>query len=475
MPSFDGNTLYWMQDGQLITDSGDAVTQYIGADYRLLHGDGKTALVWTTAIDETRSGILASILQPDGAWGIATLLCEYEGSIAFWDGWIENGWNFVVTATDGQTAELAHIKAFPKTETVLTLVENDERELNADGTLPIKLHVTNTGELGASAFDVAVTGSGYSFSQTVTQELNPGKSGVIELNIPMPGLSAEQEFVVSAYPANESDLSDNESVITLGKHDLKLAVTEYSIGDSVIIAATVTNLTQADTAASIRLESSGATVTSADLGVITNGTQSIFFFELDRNMIVFENGVKLYTLTVESGFDEMSDVNNVASILVSDYSAGAAVTGTVASYNPGAATTLKLLQGETEVGLAIIEPAAGTGEAEQAFAFEGVAPGTYTLVVTKPGHAKYTVHNIVVGETDADLALIALPCGDVNGDGNINGNDLTELWKAANYNKQADDADNPLCDLTGDGNINGTDLTILWLAANYNKGAVIVE
>jgi hypothetical protein len=177
----------------------------------------------------------------------------------------------------------------------------------------------------------------------------------------------------------------------------------------------------------------------------------------------------------------------IEEILADEPITGVTVTGKVKSYNPGNATTLRLLQ-ENEVMFtttieAITESVSGTNPVEQTFTFTDVAPGTYALAVTKPGHTSYTVQNIVVGEeTDVDLTqdsrdgakLITLLCGDINGDGNINGNDLSILWLAANYNKATSAAQTPLCDLNGDGNINGSDLSVLWLPVNYNKGAVIV-
>ena len=92
------------------------------------------------------------------------------------------------------------------------------------------------------------------------------------------------------------------------------------------------------------------------------------------------------------------------------------------------------------------------------------------------------MQTVVVGDEDVDLAddsrpevrLMALPCGDVNGDGMINSADLAVLWRSDNFNKSAAQAAEPLCDLDGDGMINSADLAILWLATNFNKGAVSV-
>ena len=164
------------------------------------------------------------------------------------------------------------------------------------------------------------------------------------------------------------------------------------------------------------------------------------------------------------------------------YATGVTVTGTVRSYNPSTPVTILLLRDAAEQYRTVIEEATGFGQATQSFAFTGVEPGDYTLVVTKPGHTSYTVQTVTVGEADADLNLdsrsavqcMTLLCGDINGDGYINDSDLAILWQAANYNKAADQATNKLCDLNGDGYINDSDLAILWQAANYNKGEVVI-
>jgi hypothetical protein len=162
------------------------------------------------------------------------------------------------------------------------------------------------------------------------------------------------------------------------------------------------------------------------------------------------------------------------------------ISGLVKAYSPAKPSSLELWrQGATEPAYTTTSGNAksGSGQEEQNFSFAGVEPGTYTLVVSKPAHADFIVHNIVVENQDVDLTadkrpevqLMTLRCGDINGDGNINNSDLTILWQQANYNRSAEAADEPLCDLNGDGLINNIDLTILWLAYNYNRGAVEIE
>jgi len=162
---------------------------------------------------------------------------------------------------------------------------------------------------------------------------------------------------------------------------------------------------------------------------------------------------------------------------------GIVITGKVRTYNPGSPTTARLYQDGAVKYTTTIPATTGIGQAEQSFTFENVAPGTYTLVITKEAHTPFTVQKVVVDNQNVDLTmdtrpevrLMTLRCGDINGDGMINDADLAILWLAANYNKSATaQGVNPRCDLNGDGMINDADLAILWLAVNYNKGAVVI-
>ena len=158
--------------------------------------------------------------------------------------------------------------------------------------------------------------------------------------------------------------------------------------------------------------------------------------------------------------------------------AGVAVTGKVTSYNPNNPTTVKLLQNGTVKYTATIAATTGSGQKEQNFTLAGVLPGTYDLVVTKSAHLKYTVKNVTVGNAPLDLTAhgnaairnITLLCGDINGDGSINEDDVSIIRYANNINKSTADADNKLADINGDGSVNEDDVSIVRYSSHINKG-----
>lgn len=161
--------------------------------------------------------------------------------------------------------------------------------------------------------------------------------------------------------------------------------------------------------------------------------------------------------------------------------AGVTVSGQVKSYNPGNATTIQLMQGGVEKYTTTIAATTGSGQVTQSFSIEGVAAGTYDLVVTKAGHLTYTITGVVVGSENLDLtknanasiSTITLLCGDVNGDETINSLDLNMVWKSTNYLKSTSDVGvEVITDVNGDGTVNSLDLNIIWKSDHYLKSKV---
>jgi len=152
------------------------------------------------------------------------------------------------------------------------------------------------------------------------------------------------------------------------------------------------------------------------------------------------------------------------------------VTGEISSFNPNNPITIRLIQndGENEY-TEIIKAEAGNGQRNQKFTFNNVEPGTYTLIITKDAHLKYTLLKVVIDEdldltrdSREDIKLMTLKCGDLNKDGQINSGDLLIL-----LGRYLDQGDNILVDLNGDGQVNSSDLLIL--LGNYLELDVEVD
>lgn len=156
---------------------------------------------------------------------------------------------------------------------------------------------------------------------------------------------------------------------------------------------------------------------------------------------------------------------------------GVTVSGSVSVSNATKATTVELYgQGTTTnpVYTVTIPAASSGGSAKREFSLDGVAEGTYDLKVTQEGHTTYWLTGVPVGSDPLTLPeTLALPCGDINGDGSINIDDLGILISSNNYNKDSATAENKMTDLNGDGSINIDDLGIILSSSNYNKSEII--
>ena len=204
----------------------------------------------------------------------------------------------------------------------------------------------------------------------------------------------------------------------------------------------------------------------------------------DRNYItVYINGVNCDKYNARQGF--WSETENCEWAISEHWrtpipgaGAGVTVSGKVTSYNPNNPTTVELLQNGAVKYTATIAKATGSGQVTQDFSFNAVAPGTYDLVVTKDAHLTYTVKGVVVGDSPLDLTTmtgkayqtITLLCGDINGDGSINEDDVSIIRYANNINKSTAVADNKLADINGDGSVNEDDVSIVRYSSHINKG-----
>ena len=218
------------------------------------------------------------------------------------------------------------------------------------------------------------------------------------------------------------------------------------------------------------------------------------YYTLDGSCPCAEGARKVYTGPIEinenmsilaaaykDGMD-YSDSLALNFIVRTQSDTGVKVSGQIRTYNPDKSATIKLMQGDKEIDKIDIPVETGTGQRDQDFEFKDVAPGTYSLVITKDAHTKFTLRSIIVSDQNVDLTeddrpevrLMILRCGDVNGDGVIDDRDLTILWLTSNYFKNTAQAANPLCDFNGDGVIDDRDLTTLWLTYNYYRGEIAI-
>ena len=285
---------------------------------------------------------------------------------------------------------------------------------------------------------------------------------------------------------------------TLVEEDIDKTITvkiTSSVQTGEITSAATATVVKADGPAAPSVTPVACTNSSNNDGKLQNVTNAMEYQKSGAGTWTACSGTEVTGLTNGTYYVRVAETTThkagaAATVIVSAYTpipgagAGVAVTGKVKSYNPNNATIIQLMQGGTEQYKTTIAATTGSGQKEQTFTFPAVAKGTYDLVVTKDGHLKYTVKDVVVGDAAIDLTkhsnsairTITLLCGDINGDGWINSTDLGVVLQGQNYGKQTTVAGvNKKADLNGDGWVNSTDLGIVLQGQHYGKSAVSVS
>lgn len=140
------------------------------------------------------------------------------------------------------------------------------------------------------------------------------------------------------------------------------------------------------------------------------------------------------------------------------------LTGRITAYNPQTAITLTLLQdGSAVQTVELATDSSGSGVTTQSFVLSGIKAGTYELLINKVGHLTCRITGLdltrdidLTQSENTSLANITLRCGDVNGDAQIDIQDVALLRVAAEA-----------CDLDGDGVCGKVDVSIIRATENY--------
>ncbi|MDD4773819.1 MAG: EF-hand domain-containing protein [Eubacteriales bacterium] len=203
--------------------------------------------------------------------------------------------------------------------------------------------------------------------------------------------------------------------------------------------------------------------------------------ETERNflnqsfIIAMNDGTSGYFYGEKSGNNTLE-----ASPVTND--SGVNITGLVTGYNPKNNPVVRLKQGDEVKYIAALGVAVTSNTITHTFSFVGVAAGTYDLVIEKAVHLDYTIKNIQVStdninlttDSRANISKITLLCGDIDGNGYINPDDLGILLRGENFGKTTVNAINKLTDLDGNGWINPDDLGLLLRGEHFGKSNVTV-
>jgi hypothetical protein len=168
---------------------------------------------------------------------------------------------------------------------------------------------------------------------------------------------------------------------------------------------------------------------------------------------------------------------------------GHSISGVVVSYNAKNPVTyeLYLMGGDGKyaetpayTGVAVESADLGAGQHTQNFVISAIPNGTYKLVMKKLAHLSYTVLNLKIDGSNVDLTdakysaginKMSMIPGDVNGDGDVNSNDIDLTASPAYYRKTTDSlaVEFQKLDINGDGDVNSNDLDLIANPSYYRK------
>ena len=165
----------------------------------------------------------------------------------------------------------------------------------------------------------------------------------------------------------------------------------------------------------------------------------------------------------------------------------------IGAYAPQRPVTLRFLSNGVAVATAQYDCGTGTGHFKQRIDFSSLTytqpeegftlNGTYDLEISKPSHVTCTIKDLEFEAGVCNMLLgihVELPCGDVDGDGDIRQDDRAKLTEPSMYRsiyaaetgpegEAFHDPDKEPCDLDGDHRVDQRDLAILIAPANYGK------
>ena len=333
---FNDGYFYWTENGAILQYDANKNTiatirsgneGVIMSSYKIVKNETDTAVVWIANSEEGGSEVYASIKNGDN-WSNPIVLLENQGySIQYMDVEFDNDgtWKLVLNTKetiDGEErSSIVYVDADVRSDTTLNYVDIDEKD-RVDGTQPVKLNVSNNGQNIVNELLVKIKDSegNIYFDKTVECSILPGENKTTTVEIDLPALTSNTKLEILAYVENEFDIDDNTIIETVGRVDVSLQLSQYTIEDNLILSATVTNNSDipANTAISIVEDSKdGIVLDMKNIGILTNESSYVYLYSIDKNAINY-NGEdhKYYYITLNTLEEDINEYDNTEIVTV---------------------------------------------------------------------------------------------------------------------------------------------------------------
>jgi|GEM_PF-3146397 len=466
-------------------------------NFRIFSNAHSTAIVYP--VWEDGLGFFAARIYQDGIWGNSFMLAQTDDFAKYFDGIWDDFGTFQIVFNNSRIAIIGEdlvetnnlcvllINPQDSANIMLTRVSFANEDVIPGYTLSMSADITNIGGVAISAVHIS-NGGAIIATIDLDSELRTGQHQTIEFEMLVPMTISTTDltpFVISVEPVGiiDADMSDNSYTIRLGLPSLSLSLTRNVIDRTdehspIRIIAAISNTSAIPVSANLVLRRGaldGEILDVVNLGMIPGGVTITLdnFVVSPMSFVPTGESMELLFFEVVSNRQEYFAANTSGFVVIQGLQQIYApdrhsISGVISSFNPGMSARIELQRPDGTVVDYTTTQTSTTGSAlavNSYFTFDNVTPGIYSLVVTKPGHLGFTLHNVVVSNSGVDLVShyrpdireFVLTPGDLNGDGFINSLDVTLLLQ--NFGPVT--PENMHMDMNGDGFINTADRTII--------------
>lgn len=307
-----GKMLYLTEDGMESYDlkSGEReVVSSLESASSSFKTAGRDRLVWNDG-----DTVYVSKLQEEG-WTKPVKLYETQDFSIKYAGYFDtgDGWNLLLVTEDSEqvTALQSLTGSYgPAAEMKLLLADEKERK---DGKQPITFSVENTGGIDLSGLTYTLKDGGQVEASTASEDvLGIGEKTVKTETFAITEPETLKTYILELSTADGAVLAEQE--VVLGRTDLQMEVRKKDLGDKILLEVQIFNQSATPSDAAFTIQDGveeGMILYIEHMTQITQDESYTYLYTFDKDKIAYdENGLKYYSLQVESGVEDSDMTNN---------------------------------------------------------------------------------------------------------------------------------------------------------------------
>ena len=341
--------LYWISDNSIVSvTNGDIATKSIILSDNssnisklkaLQNEEGKTSIVWKQEINSISNFYCVDHNKITDSFDSPKPISTDNGIIRSWDacimpnGQIEMAYCFA-EKLDGSTTEKPYgrLDLMQKTaddfcDIYVDSIANYDGEVGAEQTIKFHTQIYNNGSTNVNQFTVNVLDENRTLLQSsnIDCDLPVGTQAELEIPFMLPTNITKTDYTIQIYPNDQSDtdLSNNESVVTIGDADVIISnIQESRTATNRIISVTVKNNGfSAVDSASLKFfkdGAEGALLETKSVDTLLPSVERTYHFSISNDELSSDisEGPRSYYLLLETDTVETNIGNNSQTIYV---------------------------------------------------------------------------------------------------------------------------------------------------------------